>query len=402
MNATRYERMRKPMADFIFSNSTEIHFGRESQKEMGSLVKRYCVTNTVMIVSYAERVLGEILDEIEADIRAQGLDIVEFEGVVPNPLVSKAREGIKLAREKDVGMVIGVGGGSCVDTAKAIAAGCRFDGDIWDLYTGAQPGEILPVGAVMTLAGTGSETSIYAVLTNEETTEKIGFGDEGVRPRFAILNPEYTYSVNPWQTACGACDMFAHVLDAYLGRGVDEMPLTQRLSEGVMKTVRQYAPMVLADPKNYEARAQLMLSGTLAMGKYVAMGFEANLGLHTMAEDLGAVYNVTHGAALSALIPAWLTYLIPQRSNLLVRYANEVWGVEVDSADLQKTVETGIEKTRAFFVSLGLPVTLKELGIDFVKDGRKLADRITCAEDFGEVYVDILPDDVYEIYKIAQ
>lgn len=389
------------MGTFSFNNTTDLHFGRNTQFETGKLAKQWCKTDTVMVVSYAGRPLTRILDDIETSLREEGFSIVEFEGVVPNPVVSKAREGIELARAHNVGLVIGVGGGSCIDTAKAIAVGVHYPGDIWELYEGAEPCEILPVGAVMTLAGTGSESSIFAVLTNEDIPLKIAIGYPEIRPKFAILNPEYTFSVNPYQTAAGACDMFAHILDTYLSKTDDEV-IFDRIGEAVMKTVKEFAPIAVAEPENYEAREQLMICGTLAMGKFATMGLSANLGLHTLAEDLGAVYNVTHGAALTALIPAWMTYLIPQKKALLTRYATQVWGIEPDQADSMKTLWAGIRATAAFFKSVGMPTSLHELGIDFEKDGRMLAERVTGQGDFGDAYVDIYADDIYKIYELAK
>lgn len=388
------------MGSFSFNNTTDLHYGRDVQKEVGGLVKQWCKTDTVMIVSYAVR-LDKIMDDIEESIREEGFEIVEFNDVVPNPVVSKTRKGIALAKEKNVGLVLGVGGGSCVDTAKAIAAGAKYDGDIWELYEGAEPGEILPMGAVMTLAGTGSESSIFAVLTNEDIPLKIAIGYPEIRPKFAIMNPEYTFSVNPYQTAAGACDMFAHILDTYLSRTDDEV-IFDRTGEAVMKTIREFAPVAVQEPDNYEAREQLMICGTLAMGGFAVMGLEANLGLHTLAEDLGAVYDVTHGAALTALIPAWMTYLIPQKKALLIRYATQVWGIEPDQKDEMKTLYAGIRATAAFFKSIGMPTNLHELGIDFEADGRMLADRITGQGEFGPAYVDIYPDDAYKIYELAK
>ena len=390
------------MGNFLFENLTQIYFGKGVQKKVGELCKKYCLTDTVMVVSYNNDALVFVVQEIVESIRAAGLNTVLYEGVVPNPKLDLTEEAIRLAKQANVGMTVGVGGGSCIDTAKAIALGTRFDGPLWDIYTGkAQPGEILPVGAVSTLAGTGSETSPFAVLTNTEAVSKIGYGCSAMKPKFALLNPELTYGVPQWQTKCGAFDMFAHILDAYLGRQ-DDMKLTYRLSESVMKTIIEYLPRVLANPEDYEGRSQLMLAGTLAMGKFASMGLDTNLGFHTMAEDLGAVYDVTHGASLSAIVAAWMTYLKPEKSALLLRYSNEVWGIETDAANPEKTIDDGIRRTKEFFGSVGLPTTLRELGIDFAKDGRMLADRMDKHGDYGDAYIDLSPDQVYRIYEMAQ
>ncbi len=390
------------MANFMFENGTKLYFGKDAEKDVGKRCREYALTDTVMTVSYADGPLRPLVERITESIRQEGFRVIEYQDVVPNPLLDKTREAILLAKEHHVGMTVGIGGGSCIDVAKAVALGTRLSTDIWDVYTyKAEPEEILPVGAIMTLAGTGSETSPFAVLTNTEEVSKIGYGCDKMRPKFALLNPELTYGVPAYQTKCGACDMFAHICDAYLGK-VEDMKLTMRISESVMRTVVEYLPIVLKNPMDYEGRSQLMLAGTLAMGKFASMGLYTNLGLHTLAEDLGAVFNVTHGAALSVILPAWMTYLKKEKFNLLLRYAKEVWNLDIDAKEPEKTVDAGILKTKEFFASVGLPVTLKEIDIDFEKDGRMLAERISCTEDYGDAYIDLTSDDVYRIYELAK
>lgn len=389
------------MANFMFENGTRIYWGTGVEEEAGKLCREFALTDTVMTVSYAEGPLRPLVERVIGYLKAEGLKVVEYNDVVPNPLLDKTREAIQTAKEQGVGMTLGIGGGSCIDVAKAIALGTRLEKDIWEVYSGAaEPDEILPVGAIMTLAGTGSETSPFAVLTNTEEVSKIGYGCTEMRPRFALLNPELTFGVPAYQTMCGACDIFAHICDAYLGR-IEDMKLTSRLSESVMKTVIEYLPAALEKSDDYEARSQLMLCGTLAMGKFASMGLYTNLGLHTIAEDLGAVYNVTHGAALSVILPAWMTYLKKEKFNLLLRYAREVWNLDINADHPEKTVDAAIRKTKEFFAGVGLPVTLSELGIDFEKDGKMLSERINCTEDYGDAYIALTPEDVYEIYRFA-
>lgn len=389
------------MSQYIFENSTRIIFGKDAQKSLTDMTKEFAISDTVMIVSYAGNPLKALIEELKADLHAANYKTIEYYDVVPNPTLDRVRKGIDQARSTDVGLVVGVGGGSCIDTAKAIAVGYYFQDDLWKLYTGeAEPDKILPVGAISTLAGAGSETSIFAVVTNTELQSKIGYGHPDMRPKFALLNPELSYSVSRYQTACGACDMFAHILDCYLSR-TNDMPLTYSLSEAVMRNIIRFVPIAIAQPDNYEARSQLMLAGTLAMGKFATIGLHVNLGMHTLSEDLGAVYDVPHGAALSALIPAWMTFLKKEKKEVLVRFACEVWHIAPDAGNLDRTVDQAIEQTKSFLHSLGLPVTLEELGVDFEKDGRKLADRINYNDDFGIEYVQLTPDKTYEIYGYA-
>ena len=391
-----------PEAIWSFNNTTEVFFGKGCVDLVGSIAKKYAVTNTVMLVSYGSRTLEKLMAEVQEKLEQENFRVVQFKGVVPNPTLAKAEEGIALARQADVGLVIGVGG-SAADTAKAIALGCRYEGNLWDLYVGeGEKGEVLPIGAIMTLAGTGSETSIYTVLTNEEIPLKLGFGAPETRPAFACLDPTLTFTVPAYQTACGSCDMFVHILDAYLGRSTD-MDMSYAMSEAVMRTIIKYAPKALETPTDYNARAQLMQAGMLAMGRFATMSLDANLGNHTLAEDLGAVYNVTHGAVLAALTPAWMTFLKKEKFNLLLRYAVNVWHLEPDATNPERTVDEGIRLTKQFFKeSLGLPVTLKELGIDIEKDGRMLADRITGQGDWGDAYMLVTQDEAYDIYNMCK
>lgn len=392
------------MANFNFCNDTEIFFGKDTQKNIGELAKKCCKTDTVMLVSYESRSRGKIIDEIKESLEKEGLKAIEYNGAVPNPTLERAQKGIEIARENNIGLLIGIGGGSACDLAKAIALGCNHDGDMWeDFYVNMadpDPEKVIPVGVVITMAGTGTETSFFAVLTNEAIPLKIGYGVPAMRPAFAVLNPELTYSVPTWQTVCGTFDMFAHVMDAYVSR-TDDMPLTYSLSEATMRTIVDMSAKVLRDPQNYEARAQLMLAGTLAMGKFVSMGLDTNLALHTMAEDLGAVYNATHGATLSALMPAYLTYLKKEKLPLLARYAVEVWHVEPSGASMEETADEGIRRTKEWIVKMGLPGSLKGLGIDFEKDGKMLADRIGNGGDWGDAYMFMDSESAYELYKMA-
>ncbi len=389
------------MSNFEFENHTRIIFGRGVEHRLAELAKEFARTNTVMLVSYAGNPLKALIETLKSELHAAGFQTTEYYDVVPNPTLDKVEAGILQAREANAGLMVGVGGGSCIDTAKAIAVGRYFEDDLWKLYTGeAEPNEILPVGAISTLAGTGSETSIFAVVTNTALQSKIGYGHPQMQPKFALLNPELSYSVSPYQTACGACDMFAHILDCYLSR-TEDMPVTYALSESVVRSVAEFAPVAIRNPDDYEARSQLMLCGTLAMGKFASMGLNVNLGLHTLAEDIGAVYNVTHGAALSALIPAWMTFLRKEKQALLVRFAAEVWHIAPDAGNLNKTVDQAIARTKEFLKSLGLPVSLAELGIDFEKEGKKLAERINYHDDFGIEYVQLTPEQAYQIYEYA-
>ena len=382
------------MRDFIYQNATELVFGRSAIASTGEAAARATSSRVAMLVHSGRSAWEQpYYEEALASLEAAGFRVVELAGVVPNPRLSKVREGIELARAEGVGIVIGLGGGSSIDTAKGIAAGAVYEGDVWDLYAGTEVERALPVGAVATIAASGAEASMFSVVTNDDTLEKLGAGAPCLRPTFAIMNPETTFTLPPYQTACGAADIMAHAMDTYFGDSKD-VEFQNMLLESIMRTVVRFAPVVLAEPENYEARAQLMLAGNYAMSQQLGVGHSTNLAPHEIGENLGGLYDVTHGAILAVLEPACIAMVMQDDPERVVRFANRVFDIPVDTEDPLRTAEEGIGALHGFFASLGLPSTLAELGIDYEADRDKLFGRVEAWDADGDVYQRYTPEEV--------
>ncbi len=388
------------MQDFLYDNYTRLLFGKEAEAQLGAQAAEFSKAKKALIVYGSDRVKKDgLLGRSEQALQAQGFETKCLGGVVPNPRLSKVHEGIQMASEMGADFILGVGGGSVMDTAKAIAAGVPYEGDVWDFAIGkAELATALPVGVVATMAATGSESSEWAVITNDENMSKLGIGGGCLRPAFAVLNPELTMTQPAYQTACGCVDIMAHVMDSFFTRTPDCV-LTDNMSIALLKTVVEFAPIALKEPNNYHARAELMLTSTLAMSGLVGVDRITCLNAHSLGEDFGGLYDLTHGATLAIVEPALLTYKVEAYLPRLVRFAKEVWGVTGE--DDKAVALEGIERMKQFFRSMGVPVTLREVGIDIDKDGRMLAQRIEAFEG-GSVYVDLSHEDVYQVYSLAK
>ena len=322
-------------------------------------------------------------------------------GAQPNPLASKVYEGIRLIRAEKIDFILAVGGGSAMDSAKAMALGAVYEGDFWDFFCGkATPQAHLPVGAVLTIAASGSESSNSAVITRDETLEKRGLNCELNRPVFALMNPEWTCSLPPYQTACGATDIMAHVLERYFTNetGVD---LTDRLCEAVLSAVIDAAPRALRQPGDYDARAQLMWAGTIAHNETVGVGRQGDWASHKIEHELSAKYGVAHGAGLAVVLPAWMRYHLAHDPARFAQLAVRVWGCEADFRAPEVTGLAGIERFEAFLRSIGMPGSLKELG-GKSEDIPALAASTRKEADGGVGnYTHLFPQDIEAILRIA-
>lgn len=388
------------MQDFLYNNYTRLLFGKNAEQGLGAQAAEFSKNKRALLVYGSDRVKKDgLLGRVEAALQAEGFTTKTLGGVVPNPRLSKVKEGIGMAREMEADLIMGVGGGSVMDTAKAIAAGVPYDGDVWDFAIGkAQVQTALPVGVVATMAATGSECSEWAVITEDESKAKLGIGAACLRPAFAVLDPVLTMTQPAYQTACGCVDIMAHVMDSYFTRTPDCV-LTDNMSLALLNTVVEFAPIALKEPDNYHARAELMLTSTLAMSGLVGMDRKTCLNGHGLGEDFGGLYDLTHGATLAIVEPALLRFKLDEYLPRLVRFAKEVW--HVSGEDDRAVALEGLDRMKAFFASMGVPVTFKEVGIDIDKDGRMLAGRIEAFED-DAVYIDLSPEDVYEIYSMAK
>lgn len=386
------------MENFVFQNTTKIIFGRNTETQVGKETKKYADRILLHYGGGSIKKSG-LYDRVVASLKEAGVDFVELAGVQPNPRLSLVKKGIELCRREKIRFILAVGGGSVIDSAKAIAVGVPYAGEVWDFFEHkATIQEALPVGVVLTIPAAGSETSPASVITNDDGAWKRDIGSDLIRPQFAILNPELTYTLPPYQTACGVADIMAHIMERYFTR-TKNTDLTDRLCEATLRTVIKYAPMALVNPNDYTARAELMWAGTVAHCDLLGTGRIEDWGSHMIEHEISGIYDVPHGAGLAVVFPAWMRYVYQEDVNVFARYAVRVWDVEPDFDHPEKTALAGIERLKEFFRSLGLPVTLRELKVG---DDRleEMAAKCTARGPVGN-FRKLNKEDVYQIYRLA-
>ena len=352
------------MLNFNYYSPTEFVFGRGAEERAGEMIRKRGGTKVLVHFGGGSAIRSGLMDRVTASLDAAGLPYITLGGVQPNPRSSLVYRGIELARAEGVDFILAVGGGSVIDSSKAIALGVPYDGDFWDFFCGkAKPERALGVGVVLTLAAAGSEGSKSCVITQEDGGFKRGCGNELNRPKFALMNPEVTYTLPAYQTACGATDMMAHVLERYFTneKGVD---LTDRLCEAVLSAVIKAAPVAIAEPDNYEARAQLMWASTLAHNDSCGLGREGDWASHQIEHELSARYDVAHGAGLAVVFPAWMRYQLDHDPMRFAQLAVRVWGCDMDFEHPEKTGLEGIERYEQFLKSIGMPTRLSDMGVN--------------------------------------
>ena len=350
------------MNNFEFLNPTRIVFGKGTENQTGKEVGKL---GSSCLLHYGGGSIKKsgLYDRIVASLKSENIRFVELGGVQPNPRINLARKGIELCREHKLETILAVGGGSVIDSAKAIAFGVPYDGDVWDFFTGKlTPTTKLPVGSVLTIPAAGSEASHSCVMTNEEGMLKRPCNTELNRPAFAIMNPELTFTLPPYQTACGVADIMSHVMERYF-TDVPNVDFTDRLCEATLKTVIAAAPLVLANPSDYNARAEIMWASTIAHNNLLSTGRVGDYGSHMIEHELSGLNDVAHGAGLAIIFPAWMKYLYERDLPRFVQFAVRVWNVEQRFDDPAATAREGIARMESFFASMGLPVRLKEIDI---------------------------------------
>lgn len=387
------------MNDFVFQCPTKIIFGKGVESRVGEEARGY---GKKVLLHYGGGSIKRtgLYDRVVKSLKDAGLEVLELSGVKPNPRLSMVKEGIRICRENDIDLVLAVGGGSAIDSSKAIALGVPYDGDVWDFFTfKAQPEKVLPLGVVLTLPATGSEASNSCVITNEDGWYKRGFNNDLNRPKFAVMDPELTFTLPPFQTACGAADIMAHVMERYF-TNTPHVDLTDRLCEATLRTVIRNAPIALSEPENYDARAEIMWSGTIAHNGLLGTGRQEDWASHRIEHELSGIYDVTHGAGLAVVIPAWMKYVYKLNVNRFVQYANRVWDVEIEIENPERTALEGIDRLQKFYKSIGLPITLRDLNIT---DDRfaEMAEKCTKYGPVGGLKR-IYKDDVVNILKLAK
>ena len=349
------------MKDFNFYAPTEIVFGRQSEEQVALLVKKYNGSRVLVHFGGQSAKRSGLLDKVTTMLDSAGIGFVCLGGVVPNPRLSLVKEGIKLCREQGVDFILAVGGGSVIDSAKAIGYGVGYDGEPWDFWAGkAVPQSCLPIGAVLTIPAAGSEMSNSCVITNDDNNDKRGFNNNLCRCKFCIMNPVRTFTLPPYQTAAGATDIMMHTMERYFTM-YDDMTLTDAIAEALLRTVKDSALEVMNNPEDYRIRAQIMWAGSLSHKDLMECGTTKDFATHKLEHELSAMFDVTHGAGLAALWGSWARFVMPGHESRFARFAVNVMGVENDFTDRKRTAEKGIEAVERFFKLLGMPTSIHEL-----------------------------------------
>ncbi len=389
------------MENFTFYSPTYFVFGKEQENHAGKYVKRFGGTKILIHYGGGSVIKSGLMDRVKKSLDSEGLRYVELGGVRPNPRSGLVYQGIDLCRKENVDFILAVGGGSTIDSAKAIAAGTVYDGDFWDFYKGKPVTKALPVGTILTIAAAGSEGSPDTVITHEDGMFKRGASGEALRPAFSILNPALTQTLPPFQTACGIADIMAHLFERYFTNTKD-VEVTDRMIEALLLTMIHEAPRVMEDPNHYQARANIMWAGMMAHNNSCGVGRSQDWASHDIEHELSALYDCAHGAGLAVVFPAWMTYTMKHDVSRFAQLAVRVWGCQMDFANPEATAKAGINALKRFFKSIGLPSNFKELGAR--EDD---IDRMAQTACFGNGrqgtiggFLKLNKDDVANIYRL--
>lgn len=394
------------MENFEFWAPTDFVFGHDAETQIGGKLAGSGQTKVLVHYGRGSVVRSGLLQRVTDALEASGVAYVELGGVRANPEIGLVREGVQLVRDQGIDGIVAVGGGSVIDSAKGIAAGAFYDGDPWEIYAHEGRGFVelpdgaLPVSVVLTIPAAGSEASPNSVVSNDELGLKSGMASLLLRPKFAFMNPELTYTLPPYQTAAGCTDMFAHVLERFFGESPN-VPVSDNMMIGLMRTIRSEAPRAMDDPRNYEARANLMWAGMLAHMGIAGVGRIEDWATHGLEHELSAKDpSIAHGAGLAVLFPAWMRYVYKCKPARFTYYGREVFGVPT-TEDEEADALRAIEATQQFFTRLGMPATLGELGIHEQDiEGMLPTLRQNKGERFGS-FMSLSIDDAREIYRLA-
>lgn len=391
------------MNNFDWYAPTHIVFGRGTESEVSSLLKSSKCNRVLLHYGSGSVIRTGLLDKIKSSLDKAGIDYIELGGVVANPRLSLVYEGIELAKSKGVDFILAVGGGSVIDSAKAIAYGAVADFDVWDLYDRKRtPESALPVGVILTIAAAGSEMSNSSVITNENGGIKRGYSNNMVRPKFAILNPELTMTLPDFQTACGCTDIMMHTMERYF-TSAGNMELTDGIAEALLRTVIKNALILVEDPKNYEARAEVMWAGSLSHNGLAGCGNGGDdFATHRIEHEISGMFDVAHGAGLAAIWGSWARYVLDDCLPRFKKFATNVWDIK-DSGDDREVALAGISRTEAFFKRIGMPISLRDFGFELTDEViNELSEKCERAVGgkVGAAKV-LYRDDFKEIYKLA-
>nr|WP_312578662.1 iron-containing alcohol dehydrogenase [Sedimentibacter sp.] len=384
------------MQNFVYSIPTEIYFGKGQIKNLVNIIKNHGSRVLIVYGGGSIKKIG-LYDTITTMFNENNIKYTELSGVEPNPKLNSVKKGIELCRQFNADIVLSVGGGSTIDCGKVIAAGVAYDGDPWDLVTDPKKiKDVLPIVSVLTLAATGSEMDMLAVISNMETNDKIGVGNVNMRPVASILDPEYTYTVSKYQTAAGTADIMSHIIEAYFSNS--EGYMQDRMAEGLLKTCIEFGVKAIEKPDDYEARANLMWTSSWAINGFLALGKPGPWSCHAIEHELSAYYDITHGVGLAIITPHWMKRVLnDSHLEKFVQYGVNVWGID-SSLDKYEIANKSIEKTREYFNSMGIPSTLREVGIGEEKFdimAEKASKKLTNS------YSPLNKEDVLNIYKAS-
>ncbi|MBO4346141.1 MAG: iron-containing alcohol dehydrogenase [Lachnospiraceae bacterium] len=388
------------MENFNFYSPTEFVFGKESELKAGEMVKKYGGSRVLVHFGSNSAKKSGLLDRVCKSLDDEGLFYVLLGGVKPNPRDTLIYEGIEICKNENIDFILSVGGGSCIDSSKGIAAGFYYEGDFWDMYIRkADVKKALPIGTVLTIAAAGSEGSGASVVTKEDGMLKRDIVSDLVRPRFSILNPELTCTLPPYQTACGITDIMAHIFERYFTNTL-EVEVTDRLCEGLLLTMIKEAPRVIENPNNYEARANIMWAGTVAHNDIVGVGRSQDWNSHGLEHELSGLYDCAHGAGLAVIMPAWMEYVYKHNVMRFCQVATRVWGVQMNFENPEETALAGIREFRKFLRSIGMPLDFEEIGAK-AEDIPVLVEKLGVGDGVRGGFMPLNREDVTGIYKLA-
>jgi alcohol dehydrogenase YqhD (iron-dependent ADH family) len=387
------------MQNFEYCNKTKIIFGKGTEERVGDETAQYA-KRILLHHSGGSTVRSGLIDRVKNSLKKAGVEWQELTGVLPNPRLSLVREGIDIVKKEKIELILAVGGGSAIDSSKAIAAGAVNDCDVWDFFDRKKTTDkALPVGTILTIPAAGSESSISCVITNEEGPWKRGMNFQCLRPVFSIMNPELTYTLPPYQTACGVTDMMAHIMERYFTKEPN-VELTDELCEGVLRVIIRNARKIFSSGEsNYDARSEIMWAGALAHNGLLDIGRIGDWASHALDHELSALFELAHGAGLAIIFPAWLRYNIKENTPRLARFAAKVWGVDGAFYDYEQAALEGVIRMEDFFRSIGMPIRFKDANLDPSKIG-EMAKR---AVHFGPIgnYRKLNEKDAEAIYRLA-
>jgi alcohol dehydrogenase YqhD (iron-dependent ADH family) len=386
------------MKDFYYYNPTKLSFGKDSVGFLGKLLSK---EHKRILLHYGGGSIKRtgLYDQVMDILKERNLEVYELPGVVPNPRLGLVREGIQICKEKDISFILAVGGGSVIDSAKAIAAGAKYDGDVWDFFTKeAFVEEAIPLGVILTIPATGSETSNGSVVTNEDGMLKRSFNSDLVRPEFAILNPELSMTLPDNQTFAGITDIISHVLERYFTH-TENVDLTDNLCEGTLRAVIKNSYRLKEDPQDYAARAEIMQSGTIAHSGLLGLGRADDWSSHKIGHEISALYGTTHGVTLSIIFPAWMKYVYKENPARFARFAVEVFGIAPDDKSDEELALEAIEAFENFLRDIGMPTRLKEIGVSSDRF-EEMAKKCVLSGPIGQFKV-LNEEDIIKIYQLA-